>query len=73
MITKLKILVVGLVALAVGCATNNDLLDRENAAVGATTKIITPNEPEQEALPSEAAHGQSHADQLWRKILLRPA
>ena len=50
MITKLKILVVGLVALAVGCATNNDLLDRENAAVGAGFKIITPNKPSQEAL-----------------------
>ena len=47
---KLNLFVVMLIALVAGCASNNDLLDRENAAVGAGFKIITPNKPEQEAL-----------------------
>src|SRR6516165_2929733 len=38
-----------LAVLAVGCASSN-LLDRENAAVGAGFKIITPSKPDQLAL-----------------------
>jgi hypothetical protein len=39
-----------LVVLAAGCASYNDTLDKENAAVGAGFKIITPTKPEQLAL-----------------------
>jgi hypothetical protein len=39
-----------LVVLAVGCTSYNDTLDKENAAVGAGFKIITPTKPEQLAL-----------------------
>jgi hypothetical protein len=38
-----------LALLAAGCASNN-LLDKENAAVGAGFKVITPNKPEQQSL-----------------------
>ena len=38
-----------LIVLATGCASNN-LLDKENAAVGAGFKIITPTKPDQVAL-----------------------
>jgi len=38
-----------LVVLAAGCATSN-LLDRENVAVGAGFKVITPAKPDQQAL-----------------------
>jgi hypothetical protein len=44
---KLNLLVVVLIALAAGCVSNNDFLDRENAAVGAGFKTITPNSPAQ--------------------------
>ena len=45
-----NLLVIVLAAiLAVGCASNN-LLDKENAAIGAGFKIITPAKPEQLAL-----------------------
>jgi hypothetical protein len=47
---KLNLFAVMLIALVAGCASNNDLLDRENAAVGAGFKIITPTKPEQEVL-----------------------
>jgi len=36
-----------LAVLAAGCAGTNDLLDRENAAMGAGFKVITPTKPEQ--------------------------
>jgi len=50
-ILTLKFLaVIALAVLAVGCASNNDLLDRENAAIGAGFKIITPTKPDQLAL-----------------------
>jgi hypothetical protein len=38
---------IALAVLAVGCASNNTMLDRENAAIGAGFKIITPTKPEQ--------------------------
>jgi hypothetical protein len=41
---------IALAVLAAGCASNNDLLDRENAAMGAGFKIITPSKPDQLAL-----------------------
>jgi hypothetical protein len=41
---------IALAVLAAGCASNNDLLDRENAAIGAGFKIITPSKPDQLAL-----------------------
>ena len=41
--------VLALAVLAVGCASNN-LLDKENAAVGAGFKVITPRTAKQEAL-----------------------
>src|SRR6185436_11527596 len=44
---KLNLLAVGLVVLAVSCASNNTLLDRENAATGAGFKVITPANPAQ--------------------------
>jgi hypothetical protein len=40
---------IALVVLAAGCASNN-LLDKENAAMGAGFKIITPTKPDQMAL-----------------------
>jgi hypothetical protein len=49
--TTLKFLAVLMfVALAVSCASYNNTLDKENAAVGAGFKIITPTKPEQLAL-----------------------
>lgn len=39
-----------LAVLAVSCASNNDLIDRENAATGAGFKIITPAKAEHLAL-----------------------
>ena len=39
-----------LIAFAAGCASNNTLLDRENAAIGAGFKIIKPTKPGQEAI-----------------------
>jgi len=39
--------ILALAALALSCASNNDLLDRENAATGAGFKIITPTKPAQ--------------------------
>jgi hypothetical protein len=43
--------VLALVALAVGCASNgNHLLDRENVAMAAGFKIITPTKPSQRTL-----------------------
>ena len=39
-----------LIVFAAGCASYNDTLDKENAAVGAGFKIITPTKPEQLAL-----------------------
>ena len=39
-----------LAAFVAGCASNNDLLDRENAVVGAGFKVITPTKPDQAAL-----------------------
>ena len=39
-----------LAAFVAGCASNNDLLDRENAVVGAGFKVITPSKPDQEAI-----------------------
>lgn len=48
--TALKFLAVLVLAvLAAGCASN-DLLDKENAAVGAGFKVITPSKPDQIAL-----------------------
>ena len=42
------IAVLALVVLAAGCASNgNNLLDRENVAVAAGFKVITPTKPEQ--------------------------
>jgi hypothetical protein len=41
---------IAVAVLAIGCASNNDLLDRENAAMGAGFKIITPKKPDQVAL-----------------------
>ena len=38
-----------LAALAIGCASNN-LLDKENVAVAAGFKVITPTKPDQQAL-----------------------
>ena len=49
-ITFKFIVTVALALLAVGCASYNDTLDKENAAVGAGFKIITPNKPDQLAL-----------------------
>jgi uncharacterized ParB-like nuclease family protein len=46
-LTKLNLLAVALVVLAASCASNNTLLDRENAAVGAGFKTITPANPAQ--------------------------
>jgi hypothetical protein len=43
------IIVLALAVLAVGCASPN-LLDKENAAVGAGFKVITPTKPDQIAL-----------------------
>ncbi len=40
---------IALAVLAAGCASNN-MLDKENAAIGAGFKIITPRKPEQAAL-----------------------
>jgi hypothetical protein len=40
---------IALLVLAAGCASNN-LLDKENVAVAAGFKVITPTKPEQKAL-----------------------
>jgi len=48
--TLSKFIIVALAVLAAGCASNNTLLDRENAAMGAGFKIIKPTKPEQVAL-----------------------
>jgi hypothetical protein len=40
---------IALAALAVGCASGNTLLDRENVAVAAGFKVITPKTPDQSA------------------------
>jgi hypothetical protein len=42
--------IITLAVLAVSCASNNDLLDRENAAMGAGFRIITPAKAEHMAL-----------------------
>jgi hypothetical protein len=42
--------IITLAVLAVSCASNNDLLDRENAATGAGFRIITPAKAEHMAL-----------------------
>jgi len=42
-----NLLAVVLVVLAAGCASNDTLLDRENAATGAGFKVITPANPAQ--------------------------
>ena len=41
---------IAVAVLAVSCASNNDLLDRENAATGAGFRIITPAKAEHMAL-----------------------
>jgi hypothetical protein len=46
---KSVLITIAFAALAAGCASNN-LLDRENVAVAAGFKIITPAKPEQQAL-----------------------
>jgi hypothetical protein len=49
-LTSLRyLIIIALGVLAFGCASNN-LLDKENAAVGAGFKVITPTKPEQQAL-----------------------
>ena len=48
--TVFKFLIaIALAALATGCASST-LIDKENVAVGAGFKLITPNKPDQQAL-----------------------
>ena len=57
-----------LAVLAAGCASNN-LLDKENAAVGAGFKVITPNKPEQQSilqnLPPDKVTRINHAGKTY--------